>query len=166
MKEKDKKTSRRSFLSHTGMVTAGLTLGVNSLSAKSYSRIWGSGEKIRIGFIGVGNRGSQVLHQFIKEPDCEIAALCDVYAPYANRDRSQVDPRYIETIPRQVPKMGEKFPNKVDRYSDYRKLLEDKSIDGVYIGTPDHWHALQTIDAIKSGKDVFVEKPLSKSIHE
>jgi predicted dehydrogenase len=106
------------------------------------------------------------MHEFMNEPDCEIAALCDVYEPYLNRDRSKVNPRYLATLGGFVPAMGEEFPNKVDRYTDYRKLLEDKTIDAVYVCTPDHWHALQTIDAIKAGKDVFVEKPLTRSIHE
>lgn len=123
-------------------------------------------EKIRVGFIGVGNRGSQLLNLFMQHPDCEVAALCDVYEPYRTRDRSQVDPRYLEIIPGQVPKMGEKFPFQPKLYADYRRLLEDKSIDAVCIATPDHWHALQTIHAIEAGKDVFVEKPLTKTIVE
>ena len=68
-------------------------------------------------------------------------------------DRSKVDPRYIKDSPGQIPKMGEVFPNKVERYTDYRKILEDKSIYAVCIATPDHWHAIQTIEAIKAGKD-------------
>lgn len=166
MNENIKKTSRRAFLTQTGTLAAGLTLGAKSVSAKSYSRIPGSNEKIRVAFIGVGNRGTQVMHEFMNEPDCEIAALCDVYEPYLERDRSKVDPRYIETRPRRIPQMGEKFPSSIGRFTDYRKMLEDKSIDAVYIGTPDHWHALQTIHTIQAGKDVFVEKPLTKSIHE
>src|SRR5690554_5593666 len=156
-KNKTNKTTRRDFLSKTGLAAAGLTLGAQSISAKSYGRIMGSNEKIRMGFIGVGNRGTQVMHEFMNEPDCEVAALCDVYEPYILRDRSKVNPRYIETRPRQIPKMGENFSSDVGRYTDYRKMLEDKSIDGVYIGTPDHWHPLQTIHTIQSGKDVFVE---------
>lgn len=166
MDENNKMTNRRTFITQTGTVAAGITLGAGSASAKSYSRIMGSNEKIRVGFIGVGNRGTQVMHEFMNEPDCEVAALSDVYEPYITRDRSKVDPRYIQTRPRQIPTMGENFSSNVGRYGDYRKLLEDKSIDAVYIGTPDHWHALQSIHSMQAEKDVFVEKPVTKSIHE
>ncbi len=165
-KKKTNKTTRRDFLSKTGLAAAGLTLGAQSISANSYSRIMGSNERIRMGFIGVGNRGTQVMHEFMNEPDCEVAALCDVYEPYLMRDRLKVDPRYIADRPLQIPKMGENFTNDVSRYKDYRKLLENKSVDAVYIGTPDHWHPLQAIDSMNAGKDIFVEKPLTKSIHE
>jgi predicted dehydrogenase len=160
------KTTRRAFITNTGLLSAGIGLGVNPMKAINYNRISGSNEKIRVGFIGVGNRGSQLLHIFMDQPDCEVAALCDVYEPYITRDRSKVDPRYIKDRPGQIPEMGEKFRDKVERYSDYRKLLENKDIDAVCIATPDHWHALMTIDAVKAGKDVYIEKPLSKTIHE
>jgi len=166
MKNSDNKTSRRTFIATTGVVSAGIALGANPVSASAYNRTAGANEKIRVGFIGVGNRGSQLLQIFMAQPDCEIAALCDIYEPYTTRDRSQVEPRYIKDMPGQIPKMGENFPNKVARYSDYRKVLEDKSIDAVCIATPDHWHAIMTIDAIKAGKDVYIEKPFSKTIAE
>src|ERR1035437_3591087 len=166
MTKQSNKTTRRAFIAQTGMISAGITLGVNSINANSYNRILGANEKIRVGFIGIGNRGSQLLQIFMDQPDCEIAALCDIYEPYLLRDRSKVDPRYLKDRPGQIPTMGEIFPNKVERYSDYRKLLENKSIDAVCIATPDHWHAIMTIDAIKAGKDVYIEKPLSKTIHE
>jgi predicted dehydrogenase len=161
-----RKTTRRTFLAQTGVVSAGITLGVSPLSAASYSRIKGANEKIRVGFIGVGNRGSQLLQIFMEQPDVEIAALCDVYEPYITRDRSRVDPRFIKDRPGQIPDMGEKFTTSPERYTDYRKLLENKSIDAVCIATPDHWHAIMTIDAIRAGKDVYIEKPLSKTIQE
>lgn len=137
-------TTRRAFIAQTGILTAGITLGVNQLSAINYKRIMGANDKIRVGFIGVGNRGTQLLEIFMSQPDCEIAALCDIYEPYLTRDRSKVDPRYLKDRPGQIPEMGEIFSNKVERYSDYRKLLEDKSIDAVCIATPDHWHAIMT----------------------
>lgn len=166
MANKRNTTTRRAFISKTGMLTAGLTLGVNQMSALSYKRIIGANEKIRVGFIGVGNRGTQLLQTFMKMPDCEIAALCDVYEPYITRDRSKVDPRYIKDRPGQIPQMGETFPNKVERYAEYRKLLENKTIDAVCIATPDHWHALQTIHSVYAGKDVYLEKPVSKTVEE
>jgi hypothetical protein len=65
----------------------------------------------------------------MEKPDCDVVALCDVYEPYVTRDRSRVDPRYIENTPKQVPVMGEKFQHEVEKYRDYRKLLENKHID-------------------------------------
>jgi predicted dehydrogenase len=166
MSKKGNKTSRRTFIAQTGLLTAGVSLGVTGISAMEYGRIPGANNKIRVGFIGIGNRGSQLLQLFMEQPDCEIAALCDIYEPYVLRDRSRVNPRYIKDMPDQIPTMGETFPNQVERYSDYRKLLENKNIDAVCIATPDHWHAIMTIDAIRAGKDVYIEKPLSKTIHE
>ncbi|MCE5348027.1 MAG: Gfo/Idh/MocA family oxidoreductase [Bacteroidales bacterium] len=160
------KTTRREFITRTGIVTAGVTLGASSLSAASYKRIPGANDKINMGFIGIGNRGSQLLNLFMKQPDIEVAALCDIYEPYLLRDRSKVDPRYLKTMPGQVPKMGENFPGKPAKYNDFRKLLENKNIDAVCIATPDHWHAIQVIDAIKAGKDVYVEKPLTNTLVE
>jgi len=162
----DKKTTRREFIGKAGLVTAGVSLGVTGLSAAGYNRVPGANDKIRMGFIGVGNRGSQLLKLFMDQSDQEVAALCDVYEPYLQRDRSKVDQRYLSVMPGQIPKMGEKFPVKPVLYKDYRKLLQDKSIDAVCIATPDHWHALQVIDAIKAGKDVFVEKPLTNALVE
>jgi predicted dehydrogenase len=166
MNIKGNKTTRREFLVKTGLATAGVSIGATGMSAVSYKRITGSNDKVRVAFIGVGNRGTQVMHEFMNEPDCEVAALCDVYEPYITRDRSKVHPRYIKEIDNWIPRMGEQFPGKVGRYADYRKMLEDRTIDAVYIGTQDHWHAIQTIDSFKAGKDVFVEKPLGKSVQE
>ncbi len=163
---KTKKSSRREFIGKTSLAMAGLASASSLSGASSYKRVIGSNEKIRVGFIGIGNRGSQLLSLFMENQDCEVAALCDVYKPYASRDRNQVDPRYLESVGGSVPKMGEKFPVPPTIYKDYRELLNDKSIDAVCIATPDHWHALQTVHAIQAGKDVYVEKPLTKTIFE
>ena len=155
--------SRRAFINKTGMAAAGTTIGAHTLSARSSGRA-GAGDKIRMGFIGIGNRGSQLLGNFMKNTAVEIAAFCDVYEPYTLRDRSKVDQRYLDLG--KVPRMGEGFGTEVKRYSDFRELLEQKDIDAVCIATPDHWHAIQAIQAMEAGKDVYVEKPLTITIKE
>lgn len=155
--------SRREFLSRSGMATAGATLGISAISAKPH-RILGANERIRVGFIGMGNRGSQLMNLFMAHPDVEVAALCDVYEPYTLRDRSVVHPRYLALD--KVPGMGETFDTPPVRYSDFRDLLDQQDIDAVCIATPDHWHAIQTISAMRSGKDVYVEKPLTITLQE
>src|SRR5512137_2507992 len=98
-------TNRRDFISKTTFAAAGLSLG---LKAKSISA--GPNDKIRVGFIGVGNRGSQLLKLFMAQPDCEVAALCDLYEPYLQRDRSKVDKRYTEGFlgkDGRIPKLDE-----------------------------------------------------------
>jgi len=105
--------SRREFISKSGMATAGTTLGVNALSASDLVKA-STQEKIRVGFIGLGNRGSQLLNLFMKNPAVEIAALCDVYAPYTSRDRSTVHQRYLDLG--KVPRMVESFAPEVQRY--------------------------------------------------
>jgi len=100
----------------------------------------------------------------MENPKAEIAALCDVYEPYVERNREKVDPGLLKK--RNVPSLNEALPDGVDRHRDFRELLERKDIDAVVIATPDHWHAVQTIMAFRAGKDVFVEKPLTATIHE
>lgn len=160
------KTNRKNFIKTASLAVAGLSLTHSSAFpfVDTTKKIIGANDRVRMGFIGVGNRGSRLMAIFMGNPNCEVAALSDVYQPLLIRDYSQVNERYLKH--HQIPRMGEKFTGHVARYSDYRKLLEDKSIDAVCIATPDHWHALQTIDAIKAGKDVFIEKPLSKTIFE
>ena len=122
-----------------------------------------------MGFIGIGNRGTQVMRVFQQQPDVEVVALCDCYEPYLMRDQSAIDPKFAEFgIQGAIPKFMEsdRFGPNVKRYSDYRRLLEDKNVDAVMIATPDHWHAIMTIDAINAGKDVYCEKPLSATIFE
>ena len=107
---KNNQITRREFITKSGMVTAGATLGINRLSAGNLNPV-GPNDKIRMGFIGIGNRGSQVMDLFRRNPDVEVAALCDVYAPYLARDRSAVHPAYLEMG--RVPKLGDKFDPKV-----------------------------------------------------
>jgi predicted dehydrogenase len=123
-------------------------------------------DRIGVGFIGVGNRGTQLLNAFLGFPDVELVAICDVYEPYLHRRLEDVDPVVRAEVGHYIPRMGEKWSERVARYRDYRRLLERSDIDAVVIATPDHWHALQTIDACTSGKDVYVEKPLTVTVTE
>jgi predicted dehydrogenase len=116
-------------------------------TAVGATRILGANERVRVGFVGLGNRGDQVLDAFLVQKDAEIVALCDIYQPY-------------------VDFAAGKTAGTPSRFTDYRKLLEMKDLDVVVINTPDHWHALQMIHACEAGKDVYVEKPLSLVVSE
>lgn len=156
--------TRREFISKSTAAVAGVSVGLNAFSSKETSRIFGANDKIRVGFVGIGNRGSQLLERFMANQDVEVAALCDVYKPYTTRDSSAVDQRFRSSG--RIPGMGEKFPSPVVLYDDYRKLYEQKDIDAICIATPDHWHALLCIHACEAGFDVYVEKPLTIALNE
>jgi len=132
--------TRRTFTK----ATAAATLGFSALSA---GKVRGANDRIRLGAIGVGNRGNQVLDGFRTHADVEIVALCDVSAST-------------------VAKTNNRIGGKAQTFSDFRKLLDRDDVDAVLVATPDHWHAIQTIMACDAGKDVYVEKPLSITIHE
>jgi predicted dehydrogenase len=146
--------SRRSFL-ETGALAA---------SVAALPRRAAPSDRVRVGFIGVGNRGDQLLDAFAKQPDVEIAALCDVYEPYLRREAAAIHPRY-QAMGR-IPRMKTAVAASVPREKDFRRLLERKDVDAVCIATPDHWHAVQTILALDGGKDVYVEKPLTITLVE
>jgi predicted dehydrogenase len=123
------------------------TAAVATLAAASYARAAGANERIRVGFVGVGNRGDQLLDSFLPHKDCEIVALSDAYEPY-------------------LAAANKKVGGAAKIHKDYRDLLARKDIDAVVIATPDHWHAMMFVDACRAGKDVYCEKPLSLTIGE
>jgi len=163
-KSKHMTTTRRKFIASSAAAAAGISVSGKLLGAPFIAKRRNVNDTIRMGFIGIGNRGSQLLERFRANEDVEVAALCDVYAPYANRDRSKVDKRFLESG--RIPDLNEGFGSEVKRYDDFRKLLEQKDIDAVCIATPDHWHAIQAIQAMEAGKDVYVEKPLTIALNE
>ncbi|GAB4417835.1 MAG: Gfo/Idh/MocA family oxidoreductase [Bryobacter sp.] len=125
--------------------------GALALSALSYSRIQGANERVMLGYIGLGNRGDQVHDGFLEFSDNRTAAICDLKSDYLDLAEQKAKARGHDT-----PK----------RYADWRRVVEDKTLDAVVIATPDHWHALQMIAACNAGKDVYVEKPLSLTVLE
>ena len=134
-------------------------------AAAAPSTVLGANERVRIGCIGVGNRGVQVLGGFVPHADARIVALCDAYEPYLRGEYARIDPRF-KPLGKRVPTRQPDFGGPVDRVSDFRRILDRKDIDAVIIATPDHWHAIQTIAACDAGKDVYCEKPLSICIRE
>lgn len=131
--------TRRDFTKSIAAI--GASTALNSL------QVLGANERVRVGFIGLGNRGDQVLDAFLKHSDAEIVAICDLNDSYLDF-------------------AAKKIGGSPKRFKDYRELLESKEIDAVAICTPDHWHALMTIHACESGKDIYVEKPLSLCVRE
>jgi predicted dehydrogenase len=118
----------------------------SALTAAASRSVIGANDRIRIGFIGTGVRGSYMATVAEKHEDCQILAMCDVY-------KSRLDTA--------VSGLKESKP---DSYEDYRRILDRKDIDAVYIATPDHWHSPMIVEATQVGKDVYCEKPLSNSI--
>ena len=152
--------NRRAF-SRTAVQAATAATAAASLAP---GRVLGANDRVRLGFIGVGNRGCQLLKGFLAHADAQVVALCDVYEPYLYGAYDRLDPRFAglgKRIAQMPPIKGE-----VARVKDFRAVLDRKDVDAVVIATPDHWHALQMIDACKAGKDVYVEKPLSMTIVE
>jgi len=115
-------------------------------TALSIGRLMGANDRIRIGGIGMGGR-AQYLCQQAKTLGAELVAFSDVYEPRRRQAREKIAPAAQE-----IP--------------DYRQILDRKDIDAVIIGSPDHWHVPMAIDAVRAGKDVYVEKPLTKTIAE
>jgi predicted dehydrogenase len=139
--------SRRNFIRSASAIVAGAGL-VSALP--SSLRAMAPSDRLNVAAIGINGMGWNDLNAILKNPAARCVALCDV-------DKNVLDKRVADLTQRGY---------QVKAYSDYRKLLEDKDIDAVVIGTPDHWHCLQMTDAVAAGKDVYVEKPLGNSIAE
>lgn len=117
-----------------------------ALTALSYSRVLGANDRIGLGVVGTGGRGTYVMTLFQKNSDVEVRALCDVY-------------------PVRMDEAQQKAPG-AKGFGDHRKLLELKEVDAVLVGSPDHWHKDHAVDAMNAGKDVYVEKPLCRTMDE
>jgi predicted dehydrogenase len=145
MKEKSKET-RRDFIKKSAGAAALLSMPT-IISANAF----GSADKVRVAVLGVNGRGTNHIGGFMQQPDAEVVCLCD---PDLN------------VLGKRAAEFEKKYGKKVIQQQDLRKVFEDKSIDAVSVATPNHWHALATIWACQSGKDVYVEKPGSHNIYE
>lgn len=145
--------SRRQFLTRAAVV------GAAPLIMPSWSALAKSTSRINVACIGLGPQGRGLMGGILRKPGARVVAVCDVDANRREDGRKRVDAYYEKQSGVGVSKACMVF-------EDYRELLERKDVDAVVIATPDHWHALLTIAAARAGKDIYCEKPLSKSIHE
>lgn len=111
-----------------------------------------------MGLIGHGAMGSGHLHRLVGDREVQVLAVCDVDAVRRDEAKKRVEEAY-------AARAGGKYDG-CAAYNDYRELLARPDIDAVVIVTPDHWHTLQAIDAVKAGKDVYCEKPISLTIYQ
>ncbi|MHC4087164.1 MAG: Gfo/Idh/MocA family protein [Planctomycetota bacterium] len=134
--------TRREFVKSSVTTGAALLL--------PFSRVRGANNDIRVAVVGMRNQGSNHINWFRNIPGVRVVAICDADKSVLDREENKFKGRN----------------EKVDTYTDYRKLLEDKNIDAIITATPNHWHALVTIWGCQAGKDVYVEKPVSHNIWE
>lgn len=132
--------SRREFLRQSAVAAAAASLSAFVARANQQ-------EKVKVGIIGTGAQGQNLLRQLLSMPAAEVVAVCDIYTP--NRIRAQELTKF-----------------QAQGYNDYRALLERKDIEAVVIATPLHLHAPMTIDALQAGKHVFCEKAIAYSLEE
>src|SRR5688572_14967075 len=131
--------TRRAFLTAAPALIVGARLAA--------SQAQGANDRIRIGVIGTGGRARGLMNQLKKLPGNELVAVCDAYEPRLLQAAEIAGTTAVKT-------------------ADYRRILDDRTIQAVVIGTPDHWHKTMTLDAVAAGKDVYVEKPVSHTLAE
>jgi predicted dehydrogenase len=146
--------TRRQFLRTTLAASSPLILP---------SRLWAREDKpanrLPLGFIGMGRQNGSLLNDFVKRPEVQVLAVCDV-----DKNRREHAQKIVENY--YAKKMDQTSYKGCACVGDFREVLARKDIDAVVIATPDHWHALIAIAAANAGKDIYCEKPLCQSIHE
>tara|TARA_R110001592_G_scaffold118653_2_gene321231 strand:+ start:1571 stop:2890 length:1320 start_codon:yes stop_codon:yes gene_type:complete len=148
------KTNRRTFLK-----------AATALSAVPFilpSKVWAAevqpNSQISMGFIGTGKQADHLMNSFLQQPVCRVVAVCDVDTTRRTAAQNKVNEFYTAK-----PEMGSAD---CQAYNDFMDIINRKDIDAVCIATPDHWHAIPVIAALRAGKDVYCEKPLTHNIHE
>jgi predicted dehydrogenase len=145
--------TRRNFIKKAAAGTIGIAVAdrIHGFDAVSYRKINGAGDTIRVAVIGCNSRGASMAGTFSKLPGAEVVYICDV-----DDLATQKAVRTVKDITGNEPK----------GLRDFRRILDDKNLDAVYIATPDHWHAPASILSLKADKHVYVEKPLSHNPRE
>ena len=137
---------RREFVKWSAAGVIAGRVVMQPLGRRRDERIRGANDRVVVALIGAGRQGQSDLGNAVKQPDTDVATVCDVYEPNLTKG--------LAVAPGAKPE------------HDFRRVLENKDIDAVIIATPDHWHPIQTILACEAGKDVYVEKPISVTVAE
>ena len=147
--EQDTRMNRREFMQRSAFGSAAIGMALNDTEGSPLDSATPvpASERTAVGMIGVGARAQELLSAVLTLPEAEVVAICDAYTGRLERTLERTKRR---------PKVCK----------DYRELLADKSIDTVIIATPDHWHATIAVDAVRAGKDVYIEKPLTYTVDE
>jgi len=158
MKQQKKGSSRRQFLRQTAAIGVGITIVPSYVLGGS--RHIAPSDKITLGFIGTGKLSSGLGTRFMEQvPDIQMIAACDVYSDRLELFKNMVNKHYAEAT-------GQTDYKGCDTHFEYKELLDRDDIDAVIVATPDHWHAIMAINAMKAGKDVYCEKPLAHTLKE
>jgi predicted dehydrogenase len=143
--------SRRAFVARSAAAAAAAATAAAfpaaTFPAAAWARVPGANARVRLGVIGTGGRGRDVMGAFLRQPGVEVVAVNDVWTTAAEQARAAAGGR-------------------AEILADYRRLLDRKDVDAVLIATPDHWHAPMAVDACRAGKDVYIEKPLTHRAEE
>lgn len=143
------KSTRRNFIKTASVLAAGTVLPYEAMA--SSNKPVPASDKVRVAVIGVNSQGWSDLVSILKNKEVDCVAMCDV-------DKNVLTNRTNDLIKMNLPKPK--------LFVDYRNMLENKDIDAVIIGTPDHWHCRIFVDCLEAGKHVYVEKPIGNSIAE
>lgn len=152
-----KHQNRRDFLKSTLLGSAGVLAIPSLLPSHVWAADTGPNSRLTMGFIGMGTQSRGLLGGFLGQ-NTQVLAVCDVDTTRREDAKKRVNDFYAQK--------GGGGSGGCAAYNDFRELVARKDIDAVCIATPDHWHAITTLAALRSGKDVYCEKPLTHNIHE
>src|SRR5688572_12403292 len=144
--------SRRQFLKRAAATSVGVMGFPYVLSSNVLGAETAPNDKIVMGCIGTGGQGRGIMNAFMGSDAVRVVAVCDVDTNHRNEALKQVNGKYGN--------------EDCKPYEDFRELVARKDINAVTVCTPDHWHALASIEAAKHGKDIYCEKPLANSVAE